>query len=151
MNVTEKRIVKTLKHNVSLEEMWTLWTTSYGLKNFFGADSKVELEPLGAYEIYFLMDNKYGKRGSEGCKVLSFIHEKMLSFTWNAPPQFDMVRNSEYKTWVVVEFEDNLIRLSHLGWPEVSKSDEKEWNDVYDYFDEAWEYVLANLSEFVNS
>ncbi|MBT3318133.1 MAG: SRPBCC domain-containing protein [Clostridia bacterium] len=143
--MTDKEIVKSVTIEKSLNEVWWAWTTHEGLFTFFGADNKIELKPGGVFEIYFLMDNPYGLRGSEGCKVLSFLPQKMLSFSWNAPPQFPDIRSDEYKTWVVVEFEqvgesETRVTLTHLGWPE-----SKEWNKVYDYFDEAWESVLESL------
>lgn len=89
-------------------------------------------------------ENK-GKRGSEGCVVLSFIPERMLSFTWSAPPEFPSVRKE--RTWVILEFEnlrDNivLVKLTHLGWKEG-----KEWDEVYAYFDKAWDIVLTRLKK----
>ena len=127
-----------------------MWTTHEGLLTFFGADNNVELIPGGAFEIYFLVDNPYGLRGSEGCKVLSFMTQKMLSFSWNAPPQFQQIRSGEYKTWVVVEFEqvsegETKVTLTHLGWPQG-----KQWDKVYDYFTEAWDVVLERLNSGEN-
>lgn len=102
MKITDKVIRKIMHHEVSCEKMWWYWTTSEGLKSFFCESSRIEITPLGAYEIYFSMDWPEGERGSEGCKVLSYLPNKMLSFTWNAPPKYDEVRNHIYKTWVVI-------------------------------------------------
>ena len=93
------------------------------------------------------MNNPVGIRGSEGCKVLSYLPKKFFSFSWNAPPQFEEVRKSDHKTWVVVEFaaiseQQTEIRLTHLGWLEGEK-----WNEVYTYFMDAWDMVLNNLSK----
>jgi hypothetical protein len=93
------------------------------------------------------MDNEYGLKGSEGCKVLSFLPKQMLSFSWNAPPQYKEVRESTYYTWVVVNFKavsfnETEITLTHLGWPI-----DKRWDPVYDYFDKAWEEVINLLDE----
>ncbi len=57
-----------------------MWTTSEGLRAFFGVDNRIEMVSGGAFEIYFLMENEYGLRGSEGCKVISLLPQKMLSF-----------------------------------------------------------------------
>ncbi len=144
--MTDKQIVKSVIVSKPLNEVWDKWTTHEGLLTFFGADNKIELKPGGAFEIYFLMDNPYGLRGSEGCKVLSFLPQKMLSFSWNAPPQFQQIRSGEYKKWVVVEFEklgesETRVALTHLGWLESI-----EWDKVYDYFTEAWNIVLERMS-----
>ena len=140
MNITDKTIKKVLHHEATREKMWWFWTTSEGVKAFFCEASHIELTPFGAYEIYFSMDWPEGERGSEGCKVLSYLPQKMLSFSWNAPPKFEKVRNHTYQTWVVLEMEENILTLTHLGWPEG-----QEWNDVYDYFDKAWSYVFEQL------
>jgi len=149
MEVTHKQIVKTKTINQPLDTVWWRWTTHEGLKTFFGSDNKIELMPNGAFEIYFLLDNPAGIRGSEGCKVLSFLPQRYFSFSWNAPPQFEEVRKSDYKTWVVVEFnaisdKQTQITLTHLGWP-----DDERWMPVFDYFSKAWDVALNNLSKNV--
>lgn len=93
------------------------------------------------------MDNPAGLRGGEGCKLLSFLPKEMLSFTWNAPPEFKEIRESPYHTWVVVNFKaksniETEVTLTHLGWP-----DDKSWDPVYKYLDEAWDIVLGWLYE----
>jgi len=147
MDVLDKKIIKTLKVNASVKECWRLWTTHEGLKSFFGIDNKVELKPGGAYEIYFLMDNPEGERGGEGNKVLSYLPESMLSFSWNAPPSIPEIRNQKHRTWVVLLFKKldsqrTEISLSHFGWLEGDK-----WDETFDYFDNAWEVVLKWFSD----
>ncbi|MGD9707766.1 MAG: SRPBCC domain-containing protein [Candidatus Delongbacteria bacterium] len=147
MEMMDKMIKKTRVVNELISEVWKKWTTHKGLKTFFGAENKIELKIGGDFEIYFIENNPYGLKGSEGCRILSFLPEKMLSFSWNAPPQFPEVRNNEYKTWVVVNFRimpnsSTEVEIVHLGWPEGG-----EWDKVYDYFDKAWEFVLNSLEE----
>ena len=129
------------------ENLWWKWTTHEGLLTFFGADNNVELKIGGTFEIYFLMDNPKGLQGSEGCQIISYLPNEMLSFTWNAPPDFSEIRNNEHKTWVVVNFnsiekEKTLVTLHHVGWLEGEK-----WDEAYDYFNLAWETVLSWLDE----
>lgn len=145
MELSGKEIVKSRTVNQPLDSVWWRWTTHEGLKTFFGSDNKIELFPNGAFEIYFLLDRPVGQRGSEGCNVLSFLPKKYFSFSWNAPPQYEKVRNSDYKTWVVVTFNpisdsQTEVVLTHLGWPK-----DEEWTPVFNYFDKAWEGVLNNL------
>ncbi len=149
--INSKNIHKTVRVNSTLEQLWWKWTTHEGLLTFFGLDNKVELALGGAYEIYFLMDNPEGLRGGEGNKVISFLPEKMLSFTWNAPPQYESVRNHAHRTWVVLQFEpieEGLVevKLDHLGW-----IDGEEWDAVSNYFDKAWDTVLNWLIESCNT
>lgn len=145
MEITNKQIAKVRQIDQPIETVWWRWTTHEGLKTFFGVDNHIVLAPNGAFEIYFLKDNPYGLRGSEGCKVLSYVPERMFSFTWNAPPSYQAERDSAHRTWVVVEFDaidqrTTKVTLTHLGWP-----NEGNWNLVYDYFNSAWEVVLDRL------
>ena len=146
MRITDKQIKKAKRIEEPVEKVWWRWTTHDGLKTFLGKENKIELRPGGAFEIYFLLENPEGLRGSEGCKILSYLPYQMLSFSWNAPPQHMEVRESEFKTWVVVNFiplsdHQTEVTLSHLGWP----GDEK-WTPVYDYFNSAWDTVLNGLA-----
>lgn len=131
----------------SIAHVWWQWTTHEGLLTFFGADNRVQLEIGGHFEIYFMLDNPEGLRGSEGCKILSYLPEKMLSFSWNAPPQFPSIRNHDYKTWVVVHFTSTApnqtsVELQHLGWPAGD-----QWDEVRTYFESAWPTVLDWLKK----
>ena len=135
--------------HISAKDLWNRWTTYEGLKTFFGRENKVELKLWGAYEIYFLLDAPEGERGSEGCKVLSFIPHEMLSFTWNAPPHLE-ARHSGIHTYVVVQFkaispQETGISIQHLGWPE-----DERFVPVFAYFEQAWDMVLNNLKKSIS-
>jgi len=143
----EKNIEVTRTIPCGADEVWKKWTTREGLLSFFGPDNRVELRLGGYFEIYFLMDSPEGLRGGEGNRILSYLPERMLSFTWNAPPEFEEIRNHEHKTWVVLELKEMSAReteviLTHLGWLEGD-----EWDRVFDYFARAWERVLDSLKE----
>jgi len=135
--ITKERTMK-----CSIDIAWWKWTTHEGLLTFFGYDNKIDLKLGGPYEIYFLQENPKGLRGGEGNTVISFLPQTMLSFTWNAPPEYPKIRNHQHKTWVVVNFKQideghTEIKISHLGWKQG-----KEWEEVYQYFNTAWETVL---------
>ena len=120
--------------------VWNCWTTTEGMKSFFASESKIELTPGGAYELYLGPATAAGARGSEGCKVLGFVPGEVLSFDWNAPPKFPEIRKE--RTCVVLRFEpagENKTRviLDHHGWGEGEK-----WDAVYKYFDSAWDRCL---------
>jgi uncharacterized protein YndB with AHSA1/START domain len=147
LKITDKRIIKSTFINREIEYVWHLWTTEEGMKRFLGVESMIELKPHGAYELYFLEDGAKGLRGSEGCQVLSYVPYEMLSFTWNAPPNMAYVRNHEYKTQVVLKFnkiddKQTLVELTHQGWPKG-----KPWDEAFDYFDQAWEYVFDRMTK----
>ena len=127
----------------SLAEAWDAWTTVRGVTSFFAPKAKLELAIGGAYEMYFDSDAPPGSQGSEGCRVLSYLPQRMLSFDWNAPPQFPNVRKE--RTWLVILLEELgerrvNVKLTHLGWREG-----EEWDEVFRYFTRAWGTVLARL------
>lgn len=128
----------------SLSEVWNAWTTEEGAKTFFAPSCRIELRPGGAYEMLFNLDAPHGEQGGEGMIILSIQPEKMLSFTWNAPPNLATVRGE--MTHVVVRLEsrgpdETLVQLVHDGWGE-----DGEWDQAFDYFTRAWgETVLPRL------
>lgn len=132
-----------------LDAAWTRWTTSAGLATFFGEKQNFELRPGGPFEIFFSMQAPEGQRGSEGCTVLSLEPQRMLSFSWNAPPKFPAQRAE--RTWVVVNFAAEgagmtRIRVMHQGWAEhIAKApaEADNWRQVRGYFTAAWPKVLA--------
>jgi hypothetical protein len=75
----------------------------------------------------------------------------MISFTWNAPPQFARAR--EQRTVVVIELAPESeghtrVRLTHHGFAALAKSTPKdagEWREVRAYFAKAWPSVLEAL------
>ena len=139
--------------NLPRLEVWELFTTSAGWKQFFDVDARIELRPAGAFELLFDKSAPAGKQGSEGCSVLSFVPEEMVSFTWNAPPKFTQARSE--RTWVVVRFDAlsptrTRVRLDHLGFArQVAERPEQreEWKQVRAYFRQAWGHVLERLAK----
>lgn len=148
--VSARAITEEVVVPVSPEAAWAAWTSAAGLAAWWLPGSRIELRPGGFYELYFLTDAPAGQQGSEGCRVLSYLPGRMLSFTWNAPPHLARTR-WEY-TWVVLEFEAAAgggarVRMTHLGWPEAGLADPaSEWSATYDYFAAAWPRVMALFS-----
>lgn len=145
-----KSISTSCKVNTSAKEVWNKWTTAKGLRSFFGKENNIDLRIGGPYEIYYLMNNEEGYRGSEGCKILSFLPQKMISFTWTAPPQFKSVRNEKNQTWVVlfideIEPQKTKITIHHLGWPSNNK-----WDKVYKFYQHAWGFILNGLIKSIH-
>ncbi len=99
--------------------------------------ANIDLAIGGRYE--WLWD---GKTGSNGCQILSYVPNRMVSFTWNAPPSQPESRAKQ--TWVVVEFAEvdagTEVTLTHLGFGQ-----EKHWDETYDYFGKAWTHVLGQF------
>ncbi len=145
--LNEKVLEKTRVVNCSIDTVWWKWTTHEGLLTFFGSDNKINFKLGGSYEIYFLMDNPEGLKGGEGNKIISYSPKEMLSFTWNAPPDYPEIRNHKHTTWIVVNFKSvnenqTEVTVKHLGW-----LTGEDWDEVYNYFESAWVTVLNWLEE----
>ena len=127
-------------------EVWNAWTTSEGGTSFFAPACRIELVVGGAYEMYFMLDGKTGLRGGENCTILALQQEKMLSFTWNAPPNMPEIR-AQF-THVAVYFDElgenkTQVSLIHDGW-----GLDEMWNRAFEYFEKAWgEIVLPRLQK----
>jgi uncharacterized protein YndB with AHSA1/START domain len=143
--MVERSIRKEITVAAALSDVWAAWTTEEGVKTFFAREANVELAIGGRYEMLFNPDAPVGSQGGEGLRILSYLPQEMLSFEWNAPPQYSVVRQE--KSWVVVQFEPRAedstrIVLTHLGWQKG-----EEWDQVYDYFVGAWDVVLGRLRQ----
>ncbi|GAB4302082.1 MAG: SRPBCC domain-containing protein [Myxococcota bacterium] len=138
-----KAIRKEIMVSASLRDVWEAWTTIEGVETFFAPKARIELKMGGAYELYFDEEAKIGSRGSEECVTLSYLPFEMLSFSWNAPPQWEDERKE--RTFVVVQFQElgdirTKVKITHLGWKDGGK-----WDEVFNYFERAWDIVTERL------
>ncbi len=121
-------------------EVFGAWATAAGWQDVYAqsrpdATANIDLAIGGRYE--WLFD---GSLGSNGCQVLSYVPNRMISFTWNAPPAQPESRAK--RTWVVVELEPagdgrTDVTLTHLGF-----GDAEHWDQTESYFKSAWPRVL---------
>jgi uncharacterized protein YndB with AHSA1/START domain len=139
----ERSIIGEVIVNAHISEVWKAWTTKEGIISFFAPDCKIELKVGGPFEIYFLPVSEK-ERGAEGCVLLGIQENKMLTFSWNAPPELPEARKQ--KTFVIVRFIEinerhTKVYLTHIGWGEGG-----EWDAAFDYFHRAWrKTVLPRL------
>jgi uncharacterized protein YndB with AHSA1/START domain len=127
--------------NAPVAEVWRVWTTSQGAEEFFAQKVNIQLAIGGAYEIQF--DPKDERSGTKGLKILSYLPEEMISFQWNAPPEYPEVRNGG--TWVVVQMRPEgpnrtHVAITHLGWKQGS-----EWDAAYAHFVQGWGDLMKRL------
>lgn len=146
---SERILRKEVVVPATLEQVWHCWTTEEGIADFFSPESKIELKPGGAYYIYMMKmpPGKTIKRGTEGCKLLSYIPQEMLAFEWNFPPAVPTLRDSGALTQVVLRFREVgdgkvKVEFAQLGWKKG-----EDWDKGYAYFDKAWSFVLGRLKE----
>ena len=137
---TERVIASQITVPAPVAKVWHAWTTEEGAVSFFAPQRNIDLRPGGAYEMIFDLDVEHGKQGGEGMVVLAIQPERMLSFTWNAPPHLPSVRGQ--MTHVVIRlFETEagatIVTLRHDGW-----GTGNEWDDAFQYFSSAWSDVV---------
>jgi uncharacterized protein YndB with AHSA1/START domain len=141
----EKAIDREVLVNAPVAKVWQAWTTTDGIKTFFAPDAHVELRVDGPFEIFFNPYAPPGQKGADGMRIIGFQNERMLSFTWNAPP--DLPEARKQRTIVILRFEpqgdaQTRVILHHVGW-----GDGGEWDKAFAYFSNAWPHVLQNLQE----
>lgn len=129
--------------NAPLSEVWRVFTTSEGAEEFFAQKANIKLAIGGPYEIQF--DPTDERSGTKGLKVLSYAPQEMISFQWNAPPEFSEVRNGG--TWVVVAMHPvdayrTRVTVTHLGW-----KDGPAWNGAYAHFQQGWSELMSRLEK----
>ena len=144
-SATERAIDREVLVQAKVDAVWQAWTTSEGIKTFFAPDANVDLRVDGPFEIFINPYAKPGLKGADGMRIIGFQKERMLSFTWNAPPHLPEARAN--RTIVILRFEpagenQTIVTLHHVGW-----GDGGEWDKAYDYFSKAWPVVLGNLQK----
>jgi PTH1 family peptidyl-tRNA hydrolase len=146
----QRAIRKEIVVPAPVDDVFAAWTTREGARTFFAPDARIELRPGGAYEILFDLDEADGRKGSEGCTVLAFRRPEFLVFSWNAPPEYPEIRDSSVKTRVELKLQpdDGRTRLSltHSGWRRGGR-----WDEVFEYFERAWDVVLDQLKRSFES
>lgn len=141
----ERAITKEVVVAAPLAEAWKAWATSEGIQSFFAPEAVVEARPDGAFFVHFNPYAKPGMKGADDMRVLAVQENRMISFTWNAPPHLPQARGQ--RTVVIVRTEPEgeartRVRLTHIGW-----GDGGQWDEAFKYFDGAWGRVLANLEK----
>ena len=137
----ERMIHKEVVVAAPVAEAFRAWTTREGLESFFAPEAVVDPRPDGAFDIHMNPFAEPGMKGADGMRVLGVQENRMLSFTWNAPPSLPEARKQ--RTAVIVRTEPvddshTRVTLTHVGWGTGG-----EWDKAYDYFDKAWGRVLG--------
>ena len=137
----QERVIKgDVVVNAPLDQVWNAWTTSEGAETFFAPKCNIDPKPGGRYEMLFDLNAEPGDQGGEGMIVIAIQPQRMLAFTWNAPPHLSNVRNQ--MTHVIIRLyalspEQTKVTLWHDGW-----GGEEEWDSAFEYFDRAWKKIV---------
>ncbi|HBS29814.1 MAG TPA: hypothetical protein DEB06_10290 [Phycisphaerales bacterium] len=144
-----RSLTKSAEIAAPVSRVFGAWATGEGWESVFapampGSEASIELAIGGRYEWLF-----NGVLGSNGCQVLSYIPDRMLSFSWNTPPT--QGANRMKRTWVVVEFAPTAaggtaVTLIHLGFGEGAA-----WDESFAYFEKAWEFVLGRMKSVLEA
>jgi uncharacterized protein YndB with AHSA1/START domain len=141
----ERAINASVIVKASVADVYKTFTTTAGVKTFFAPDAVVEPVVGGLFEMHMNPLAAPGDKGGDGMRFLALQENKMISFTWNAPPSLPEARKQ--RTMVIVRFvekgdKETEVKLHHVGW-----GDGGEWDKTYDYFARAWPNVLNNLKK----
>jgi len=141
----ERRVLREVVVKAPVAAVWKAWTTSEGIVSFFAPEAVVDARPDGPFHIHMNPYGAAGLKGADDMRVMGVQENRMLSFSWNAPPHLPEARKQ--RTFVIVRLEpvgdaETLVRLTHIGW-----GDGGQWDQTHAYFDRAWGNVLANLQK----
>ncbi|QTD40406.1 SRPBCC domain-containing protein [Sporosarcina sp. Te-1] len=145
MAVASKGVKNEVIIQAPVELTWFAWTISDRVSQWFAPEAVVEAKVGGAYELYFIPGNREGMN-TMGCKIVSLVPQKELSFTWKGPDQFRDIMNQEDElTTVCVHFVSmdevtTRVTVEHIGF-----RDESEWKEAVDWHQIAWNGVLSSL------
>lgn len=123
--------------------VWGAWTTPAGLRSFFAPAAVIELETFGRFDIHFDPNAPPGKRGAEGNVVLGVDPERMLTATWDAPPEYPAVRAQ--RTFLEIRLAPEGTSGTRVVITQSGFGTGGEWDEVYRYFEGAWTWVAAAL------
>jgi len=140
-----------LKAQVAAEPsvLFRSWTSTAELQAWWPVpQTNIDLRVGGPFELTFVTDAPLGSRGSEGCKFLSYLPGKMVSFTWNAPPHL-AVRGMQ--TWVVLEFEAVGDELTEVTLTQAGFLQGEAWDQCRTYFQQAWRRVMRRMVDHWNN
>ena len=151
---TDRAIVVETVVEAAPAEVFRLWTTDDGIRNFFAPDGHVEARVGGRYEMIFNPkgDPEGARAGTKGARVLRIEPDTRLDFEWSVgvPGVTWDLKSTDFDTWVEVTFEAvpgrpdaTRVRLVHEGFRTGGS-----WETAYPFFQKSWRNVLDRLTEY---
>ena len=134
-------------------DVFRLWTTDDGTRNFFAPDGRVEARAGGRYEMIFnpSVDPEGARAGTKGARILRIEPDRRLDFEWSVgvPSVSWDLKDTDFVTWVEVTLEPvpgrpdaTRVRLVHEGFRTGGS-----WEAAYPFFQKSWRNVLDRLTE----
>jgi uncharacterized protein YndB with AHSA1/START domain len=125
--------------------VWEAWSTDAGLRTFFAPAARIELRTFGRFDIHFDPAAAAGNQGAEGNVVLAVEPGRMLTTTWDAPPEFPSIRSQ--RTFLQVLLAPNADGTTRVTLTQSGFGTNPEWLKVHRYFLGAWSFVAAALQQ----
>jgi uncharacterized protein YndB with AHSA1/START domain len=141
---TGKQIHAEIVVKASPQIVFELWTTTEGVKKFFGLDAEIENKLGGKYFVYF--DPQDRRLSSEGARILQYDPPNFLSFEWRGKPEMVDMNVQPFPTWVEVQFENTGGNSTHITLDHYGFGESGTWNQSYEFFSAAWPEVLKKLA-----
>ena len=149
----------------SPDEVFSLWSTSEGVRKFLSPDAHINPVEGGEYTILFApkADPLGLSHGTKGARILKMIPGKFLAFEWitfaadstlgqNAPPiASPETRNAKpLPTWVELSFDPvaGEPKKTHIKFAHYGFHDGDLWQKSFEWFSKAWDGVLQELAEY---
>ena len=151
---TDRAVVVETVVEAGPAEVFRLWTSEDGIRNFLAPDGHVDPKAGGRYEMIFnpAVDPEGARAGTKGARILRIEPDRRLDFEWSVgvPSVSWDLKDSDFVTWVEVTFEAvpgrpdaTRVRLVHEGFRTGGS-----WETAFPFFQKSWRSVLARLAEY---
>jgi uncharacterized protein YndB with AHSA1/START domain len=141
--MTDREIAHKVVVNASQDKVFELWMSEEGVKKFLGVSAEIEKKVGGKYFIYF--DSKDRQLSTEGAKILRYEPNSSISFEWRGKPEMVEMNVEPFPTWVEIEFEPVGASKTKVDFHHYGFGKGGTWDQAYDFFNNAWKFVLENL------
>ncbi len=133
-----------------LNIVWSAWTKSDKVSQWFAPAANIVAKEGGAYELFF-DPSDHTHMSTLGCVIIKIEPMKELSFTWKGPDQFSKLMNEPNPiTFVEILFEKekkgSRVFIRHSGWKEG-----KAWDEAKSWHATAWKQVLESMKSYLGA
>jgi uncharacterized protein YndB with AHSA1/START domain len=124
-------------------DVWTAVSTTDGLRTFFSSGASIELVTFGHFVHHFTEEAPSGKADLTGNLVLAVQPDRLLTFTWDAPPKYPSVRAQ--RTVFEIRLAPDGAAQTRVTFTQSGFGNGGEWDGTFEYFRGGWALVAAAL------
>jgi len=137
----------------AVHRAFEMFTVNEQVQSWLAPSANIEAEEGGRYELFWDLEDREHD-STMGCGVTAIEKDRMLSFEWKGPRQFEHFMNdADPLTHVVVFFlpccegsaGPTEVHLVHSSW-----RSSPEWEEARQWFERAWRVALEGLEAQVN-